>query len=95
MRRDAHSTSASSGKVPPFDPQMLNFKGSLFLTRPTLVHYAATPEDLALSTNALFDVIQKGAVRPRIGQTYALRDAAKAHADLEARKTTGSIVLLP
>lgn len=85
----------SSGKVPPFDPSLLAMKGSLFLTRPALASYTATREDLVLSSSRLFDVVTGGALKIRIGQTYPLRDAARAHADLEARKTTGSTVLLP
>jgi NADPH2:quinone reductase len=85
----------SSGSVGPFDPQLLNQKGSLFLTRPSLIHYTGTRADLALSASRLFSAVESGAVKIHIGQTYALRDAARAHADLEARKTTGSTVLLP
>jgi len=81
--------------VPPIDPAALQSRGSLFLTRPTLMHYIATREELAQSAYRLFDVVGRGAVRVPIGQTYALRDAARAHADLEARRTTGSTVLLP
>jgi NADPH2:quinone reductase len=85
----------SSGKVDAFDPQILNFKGSLFFTRPTLAHYTATRDDLVLSASRLFSAVKSGAVKIRVGQTYALRDAARAHADLEGRKTIGSTVLLP
>jgi NADPH2:quinone reductase len=85
----------SSGPVGPFDPQLLNQKGSLFLTRPSLIHYTGTRADLVESASRLFSVVESGAVEIHIGQTYALRDAARAHADLEARKTTGSTVLLP
>jgi NADPH2:quinone reductase len=85
----------SSGKVEPFDPHVLSARGSLFLTRPTLVHYTASREDLLLSAHALFDVVKSGGVRIHIGERFALRDAAKAHDALEARKTTGSIVLVP
>jgi NADPH2:quinone reductase len=85
----------SSGSVPAFDPQLLNLKGSLFLTRPSLMAYIASRDELVLSANRLFEVVGSGAVRVRIGQEYALSDAARAHADLEARKTTGSTVLLP
>jgi NADPH2:quinone reductase len=85
----------SSGVVPPFDISQLNAKGSLFLTRPTLFHYTATREELLQSASALFDVVRSGAVKIQIGQTYALRDAAKAHDDLEGRQTTGSSLLLP
>jgi NADPH2:quinone reductase len=85
----------SSGKVASFDPQVLNYKGSLFFTRPTLAHYTATREDLLLSTSRLFSAVKSGAVKIRVGQRYPLREAARAHADLEARKTTGSTVLVP
>ncbi len=85
----------SSGPVPPFAPDLLQQKGSLFLTRPTLVHYAAKREDLMQGARELFGVVRKGAVRIEINQTYALKDAAKAHRDLEARRTTGSTILLP
>lgn len=85
----------SSGKVPPFDPALLAAKGSLFLTRPTLATYTASRADLLLSAGRLFDAVGSGAVKIRIGQTFPLRDAARAHADLEARRTTGSTVLLP
>ena len=85
----------ASGPVPPFDLADLMRKGSLFLTRPTLVTYAAKSEDLQASAAELFDVVQRGAVKIEVRQTYALRDAAQAHRDLEARKTTGSTVLLP
>jgi NADPH2:quinone reductase len=85
----------ASGPVAPFAPAVLSAKGSLYLTRPGLADYTATREDLAASAAALFDVVQKGAVRIEVRQTYALKDAAQAHRDLEARQTTGSTVLLP
>lgn len=85
----------ASGTVPPFDIGLLSRKGSLFLTRPTLVNYVATRENLEQNSAELFDVVLKGAVRIAVKQTYALKDAAAAHRDLEARKTTGSTVLLP
>jgi NADPH2:quinone reductase len=85
----------SSGKVEPFDPQILNARGSLFLARPSLVHYTASREDLLLSAHALFDVVKAGGVKIHIGERVSLRDAAKAHDALEARKTTGSVVLVP
>jgi NADPH2:quinone reductase len=85
----------SSGKVDAFDPQVLNAKGSLYLTRPSLNHYTATRADLELSAKELFDVVASGAVKIRIGATYPLRDAAEAHRALEGRKTTGSVVLAP
>lgn len=85
----------ASGAVPPVNIGILATKGSLFLTRPTLVHYTATPEDLAAAARELFAVVKKGAVKIAINQTYPLREAERAHRDLEARKTTGSTVLLP
>jgi NADPH2:quinone reductase len=85
----------SSGSVGAFDPQLLNQKGSLYLTRPSLAHYTATRADLVTSASRLFSAVESGTVKIHIGQTYALRDAARAHADLEGRKTTGSTVLLP
>jgi NADPH2:quinone reductase len=81
--------------VPPFQPLELAKRGSLFLTRPTLFHYVAKRVDLERSARELFDVIGSGAVRIEIGQTYALRDVAQAHRDLEGRRTVGSTVLLP
>ena len=85
----------ASGPVPPFSLATLGQKGSLFLTRPSLMAYTATREELAASANALFEVVAKGAVKIEVRQTYALKDGAQAHRDLEARKTTGSTVLLP
>ncbi len=85
----------ASGAVAPVNIGVLAAKGSLFLTRPTLVNYTATPEDLATAARELFAVVKKGAVKIKINQTYPLREAAQAHADLESRKTTGSTVLLP
>ena len=85
----------ASGAVPPFNIGLLASKGSLFLTRPTLVNYTATPEDLATAARELFAVVKKGAVKIKINQTYPLREAAQANMDLQSRKTTGSTVLLP
>ena len=85
----------ASGPVAPFDPILLSQKGSLFITRPTLMNYTARREDLVEFGQALFDVVVAGKVRIEVHQTYALRDAAQAHRDLEARKTTGSTILLP
>ena len=82
----------SSGAVPDFPPGVLAGKGSLYLTRPTLAHYTATRQELLETANDLFDQIKSGAVKTNIGQTYDLADAAKAHQDLEARRTTGSTV---
>ncbi|MGZ8262657.1 MAG: quinone oxidoreductase family protein [Burkholderiales bacterium] len=85
----------ASGAVPPVNIGILAQKGSLFLTRPTLVNYTATREDLLTAARELFAVVKKGAVRIKVNQTYPLREAAQAHIDLESRKTTGSTVLLP
>jgi NADPH:quinone reductase len=84
----------SSGAVPPVDLGILAGKGSLFLTRPTLGNYTATREDLLTAANDLFSVVKSGAVKILVNQTYPLRDAAQAHRDLEARKTTGQTVFL-
>jgi NADPH2:quinone reductase len=85
----------ASGPVPPFDPLLLQRKGSLFMTRPTLVNYTATRADLLACANDLFAVVQSGAVKIPVNQKYPLKDAMKAHQDLEGRKTTGSSVLIP
>ena len=85
----------ASGAVPPISPLELTRRGSLFLTRPTLFHYTAKASELARGARELFDVVGSGKVKVRIGQTYALADAAKAHRDLEARRTTGSALLIP
>lgn len=84
----------ASGAVAPFAPAVLAAKGSLFLTRPTLATYTATRRELEETTAELFDVVGRGAVRVEVNQRYPLRDAAQAHRDLEARRTTGSTVLL-
>lgn len=85
----------SSGNVPPFDIGVLSQKGSLFLTRPTLMTYTTRREDLLATAQELFNVVSGGQVRIAIGQSFALRDAAAAHHALEARQTTGSTVLIP
>jgi NADPH:quinone reductase len=85
----------ASGPVPPVEIGMLAAKGSLFLTRPTLATYTAKRADLEKTAADLFDVVQKGAVKIQVNQTFPLQDAAKAHVALEGRKTTGSTVLLP
>jgi NADPH:quinone reductase len=85
----------ASGKVEPLDLGVLAAKGSLFVTRPTLDTYVAKREELVATANELFDVVGRGIVKIEINQTYALKDAAQAHRDLEARKTTGSTVLIP
>jgi NADPH2:quinone reductase len=85
----------ASGPVPPFNLGVLAQKGSLFLTRPTLVSYTGKREDLVTAARELFSVVKSGKVKISINQTYPLREAAQAHMDLEARKTTGSTVLIP
>lgn len=86
---------AASGPVPPVDPQVLNTKGSLFLTRPTLWHYTATREELLARAGELFGWIRSGQVDVRIGGRYPLAEARRAHDDLEGRRTTGKVLLLP
>jgi NADPH2:quinone reductase len=85
----------ASGPVPPIAPLELTRRGSLFLTRPTLFNYTATRAALERAARDLFAVVRSGAVKIRVGQSYPLRDAATAHRDLEARRTTGSTILLP
>ena len=85
----------ASGKPPPFDMGVLAQKGSLYLTRPTLMSYTASRSDLLASANALFEVIQSGAVKVSIGQRWPLEEAVAAHRALEARSTTGSCLLIP
>jgi NADPH2:quinone reductase len=84
----------SSGPILPFDLSILAAKGSLFLTRPSVVHYTAARKDLLAHARDLFEVVRKGAVRIEIQQTYPLAEAARAHRDLESRRTTGSSVLI-
>jgi NADPH:quinone reductase len=86
---------ASSGQVPPLDPQRLNSGGSLFLTRPTLVHYVADPAELRWRAGEVFEWIAKGELEVRIGGTYPLAEAARAQEDLASRRTTGKLLLLP
>lgn len=85
----------ASGPVDSFNTALLAQKGSLFLTRPTLMTYTANRADMLAMAAELFDVVQSGAVRIEINQTYPLAETARAHRDLEARKTTGSSILLP
>ena len=85
----------SSGPVPPFDLQLLNRKGSLFATRPTLVNYVQTREELTWRANDLFAAVQNGTLALRAEHTYPLADACRAHTDLEARTTTGKLLLIP
>ena len=84
----------SSGNVDPLNLGLLAQKGSLYVTRPTLNTYGAKRENLVAMAKELFDVVASGAVKIEVNQTYPLKDAARAHADLAARKTTGSTVLL-
>jgi NADPH:quinone reductase len=86
---------AASGPVPPLDPQRLNAAGSLFLTRPTLVHYIADADELRWRAGEVFDWIGKGELDVRIGGTYPLAEAARAQDDLASRRTTGKLLLLP
>ncbi len=85
----------ASGPPPPVDPLELSRRGSLFLTRPSLFNYIATRAELLAAARELFAVVRSRKVRVRIGQRYPLREAAEAHRDLEARRTTGSTVLVP
>jgi NADPH2:quinone reductase len=85
----------ASGAVPPFEPAILAQKGSLFLTRPTLFHYTSNRRELLAAASELFAVLRSGAVRIHLNQRYPLKDAAVAHRDIEARRTTGSTVLIP
>ena len=85
----------ASGPIASFDAGMLAAKGSLYMTRPSLMNYVSTRADLVETANDLFDVVKKGIVKIAVNHTYPLKDAAQAHRDLEARKTTGSIILLP
>ncbi|MGI8524956.1 MAG: quinone oxidoreductase family protein [Pseudolabrys sp.] len=89
------SFGSASGQIDAFNINLLQAKGSLFATRPTLNHYAAKREDLLNTANDLFKVVGSGAVKIPINQKYALKDAQKAHKDLEGRDTTGSTILIP
>jgi NADPH:quinone reductase len=85
----------ASGPIDAFNAGILAAKGSLYMTRPTLNTYTATRADLVATANDLFEVVASGAVKINVNHKYALKDAAQAHKDLEGRKTTGSIILLP
>ena len=85
----------SSGPVAPLDPLVLTQKGSIFLTRPSLGHYTTTSEELQKRAGAVFGMIAAGKLNLRIEHVYCLKDAQHAHRDLEARKTTGKLVLVP
>lgn len=86
---------ASSGPVPPFDPQRLNSAGSLFLTRPTLAHYSRTADEFSWRAGELLDAIATETISVTVSEQYPLADASRAHTDLQGRKTVGSIVLVP
>ena len=85
----------SSGAVPPFDPMVLAHKGSLYLTRPTLVTYITTREELLARSASVFGMISAGKLKLRVEHTYPLAEAQRAHRDLESRKTTGKLLLIP
>ena len=86
---------AASGPVPPVDPQRLNAAGSVFLARPSLVHHTRTPDEFSWRAGELINAIADGSITITVGGTYPLAEAARAHADLQDRKTVGSIVLVP
>jgi NADPH:quinone reductase len=86
---------ASSGPVPPLDIQVLNQKGGLYITRPALVHYTATREELLWRAQSLFSWIGQNNLDVRLGGTYNLSEVDQAHRDLEGRKTTGKLILIP
>ena len=85
----------SSGKVEPFGLHELTSRGSLYVTRPTLYHFIGDRASLEAGAAELFQLVQEKRIEIEVNQTYALRDAAQAHRDLEARKTTGCTVLIP
>ncbi len=86
---------ASSGPVPPFDPQQLNYAGSVYLTRPSLVHFTRTGDEFHWRAGDLFEVIKSNVVNVTVSNRYPLAEASRAHTDLHERKTTGSVVLIP
>jgi NADPH2:quinone reductase len=86
---------ASSGPVPPVDPQVLNAKGSLLLGRPSLAHFIADPAELAWRAGEIFTAIASGSLDVRIGAEFALKDADEAHRALQGRQTTGKVLLIP
>jgi NADPH2:quinone reductase len=85
----------SSGPVPPLDPQVLNRKGSLYLTRPTLVHYVATRPELLERASTVLGWVADGTLEVRIGREFPLAAAAEAHRELESRRSTGKVLLIP
>ncbi|HEX9178176.1 MAG TPA: quinone oxidoreductase [Mycobacterium sp.] len=86
---------AASGPVPPVDPQRLNAAGSVYLTRPSLVHFTRTPDEFTWRAGEVLDAIAAGSITVTVSGRYPLAEAARAHEDLQGRKTTGSIVLVP
>jgi len=86
---------AASGPVPPVDPQRLNAAGSVYLTRPSLVHFVRTGDEFAWRATEVLDAVAGGAIAVQVGGRYPLAEAARAHEDLQGRRTTGSLVLLP
>ena len=89
------SFGTTTGAPPPVEAALLQKSGSLYFTRPTLVTYCSARPDMLASAKAVFDLYRKGVLKPHIGQRYPLADAARAHADLEAGRTTGSSLLIP
>jgi NADPH2:quinone reductase len=85
----------SSGPVPPFDPNILNTKGSLFLTRPSLAHHCLTREELLWRANDVLNWVAAGELKIRVDRAYPLAEAAQAHRDLEGRHTAGKLLLIP
>ncbi|MFI6479018.1 quinone oxidoreductase family protein [Nonomuraea sp. NPDC050663] len=85
----------ASGAVPPMDPQLLNRQGSIFLTRPSLVHYVAEREELLWRAREVFDWVAKGELKINVSERYPLSEASRAHEDLAARRTTGKLLLIP
>jgi NADPH:quinone reductase len=86
---------AASGPVPPVDPQRLNSAGSVYLTRPSLMHFTRTPDEFSWRAGEVLDAIAAGSITVTVSERYPLAEASRAHADLQGRKTTGSIVLVP
>jgi NADPH2:quinone reductase len=86
---------AASGSVPPLDLQVLSSKGSLSITKPTLADFITTAAETQARADEVFELMRQGHFTPQIGATYPLRDAARAHSDLESRATTGKLLLIP
>ena len=91
----AAKLAAIAAPVPPLDPQVLNRKGSLFLTRPSLTHYVAEHDELLTRARDVFALVGSGALSVRVGGRYRYAEAGRAHADLEGRRTTGKVLLVP